>query len=385
MLFKKHESVTEFIPTFLKEDRSALRKIHDVISRARNHIYIVYPWITLGEEFVIPFENALSKNGNLEIYLITKLEKEDVIRRLHQLDDVERWKKIFGDNISIKYNNSIHAKMIIADDKELIAGSSNLTGSGLGSTRDYEGKPQIEANIYTRDGEAVKNAIGFFLRLWSHNTSMDYVDNEYVLSCKSYNLSGIFQRRRKDFRKIVETEKISISGSGTVKFKGILGYRDNDKAYILGKTRKDIVIKFMGTNEKLKSSKIGTEIEVYGKLGKIEGFREFTIKGFSPINRIINIGSLRSGLSQIKIKGEIVKIEDVIKLEYKQGTKILTLVKIRDDTGDIILELWDNVIPENEIKVGTAFEIINGYTKVHGGQLRLGLQKQDGKIKLLDK
>ncbi|MEN6291674.1 MAG: hypothetical protein ABFD07_06625, partial [Methanobacterium sp.] len=92
MLFKKREPVTEFVPTFLKEDRSALRKIHEMISGAQNHIYIVYPWITLGEEFIIPFENALSNNKDVEVYLITKLEKEDVFRRLHQLDDVERWK-----------------------------------------------------------------------------------------------------------------------------------------------------------------------------------------------------------------------------------------------------------------------------------------------------
>lgn len=56
MLFKKHEKITEFVPTFLKEDRSALRKIHEMISSARNHIYIVYPWITLGEEFIIPLK-----------------------------------------------------------------------------------------------------------------------------------------------------------------------------------------------------------------------------------------------------------------------------------------------------------------------------------------
>ncbi len=385
MLFKKHESVTEFVPTFLKEDRSALRKIHDIISRAKHHIYIVYPWITLGEEFVIPFENALSKNENLEVYLITKLEREDVVRRLHQLDDVERWKNIFEENISIKYNNSIHAKMIIVDNKEMIVGSSNLTGSGLGSTRNYEGKPQIEANIFTNDSNAVKEAVGFFLRLWSHNTSEEYTDNKYVLSCKSYHLSGIFQRHKNDFKKILEEEKFNISDDGTVRFRGILGYLDTNNAYILGKTRKDIAIKFIGTNERLKYSKIGDEVEISGKLGKIEGFREFTIKGFSPINRHININSLKSGLSQIKIKGEIVKIEDVIELEYKQGTKILTLVKIKDNTGNIILELWDNIVPENKINVGMAFEIVNGYTKVYDGELRLGLQKYDGKIKFLGK
>ena len=385
MLFKKRESTTEFVPTFLKEDRSALRKIHEMISRAKNHIHIIYPWITLGEEFVIPFENALASNENVEVYLITKLEREDVFRRLHQLDDIEKWKNIFGDNISIKYNNSIHAKMIIVDDKEMIVGSSNLTGSGLGSTREYEGRPQIEANIYTNDNKAVKDAVGFFVRLWSHKTSNDYMDNEYVLSCKSYHLSGLFQKHKKDFKKLVKEEGITISDNGIVKFNGILGYFDDNKSYILGKTRKDIAIKFIGSNETLKSSKIGDEVEISGKLGKLDGFNEFILKGFSPINREIKIRNLRSGLSKIKISGKITSIEDTIEMETKYGKKILTLVNIKDQTGDIVLELWDNIIPEERIKEGIEFEIINAYTKVYDGELRLGLQKHDGKIKLLDK
>jgi len=383
MLFKKRETVTEFVPTFLKENRSALRKIHEMISRAKNHVYIVYPWITLGEEFVIPFENALSYNEDVEVYLITKLEKDDVFRRLHQLDDVEKWKSIFKDNISIKYNNSIHAKMIIVDDKEMIVGSSNLTGSGLGSSRDYEGKPQIEANIYTNDPAAVESALGFFVRLWSHKASSDYTDSEYVLSCKSYHLSGIFQRYKKDFDKIMHQERIRIKEGGTVKFNGILGYLDDKKAYILGKTRKDIAIKFLRYNEDLNSSQIGEEVEISGKLGKMEGHGEFTVKGFSKINRNVNINNLKMGLSQVKLKGEIINIEETIEMETKYGSKTLTLVKIKDDTGTVILEIWDNIIPNERIKIGMRLEIINGYTKTHDGELRLGLQKHDGRIILL--
>ncbi|OEC87097.1 MULTISPECIES: phospholipase D-like domain-containing protein [Methanobacterium] len=383
MLFKKREPVTEFVPTFLKEDRSALRKIHEMISGAQNHIYIVYPWITLGEEFIIPFENALSNNKDVEVYLITKLEKEDVFRRLHQLDDVERWKSIFGDNISIKYNNNLHAKMIIVDDTEMIAGSSNLTGSGLGSSRDYEGKPQIEANIYTNDRKAVENGVGFFVRLWSHKTSNKYVNDEYVLSCKSYHLSGIYQRYRKDFDKIVNQEKMRVKDDGTLKFNGILGYLDSKKAYVLGKTRKDIAVKLLRDSRSLNSSKIGDEVEISGKFNRIEGHSEFTIKELSKGTDKFNINDLRLGLSKIKINGEVVSIEEVIEMETKYGSKILTLVKIKDDTGDITLELWDNIIPSGKLKYGIKLEITNGYTKVHEGELRLGLQKNDGKIKLL--
>jgi len=384
MLFKKHEKTTEFLQTFLKKDRSALRKIHEMISRARNHIYIVYPWITLGEEFILPFENALSVNDDIEMYLITKLEKEDVFRNLHHLEDVERWKNIFGSNMTIKYNNNIHAKMIIVDDKEMIVGSSNLTGSGLGSSREYEGKPQIEANIYTNDPNALQEGVKFFIKLWSHQTSNKYENSEYILSCKSYNFSGKYQRFKKDFDNIVRKEGISISYDGTMEFKGVLSYLDNDKAYISGKKRKDVAVKFIGGNDALKSSKVGDIVQVSGKMGKLDGFKEFTLRGVSPIKREISIGDLKSGLSQLQVNAEVIEIENVLELETKYGNKTLTLVNIRDNTGSVILELWDKIVSAEKIKEGMKLELKNAYTKVYNGEIRLGLQKNDGEIKLID-
>jgi len=161
MLFDNKNAVTEFYPTFLKEDRSFLRKIYEMLSNAESHVYIVCPWITLGEELVVPLENALTNNLNFELYLITKLLKEDVYNRIQQLEDIEKWMDILKGQMHVKYNNNVHSKMIIVDGSEVIVGSSNLTGSGLGSSRDYEGVPQIESNIYTTDKQAVQEATDF--------------------------------------------------------------------------------------------------------------------------------------------------------------------------------------------------------------------------------
>ena len=134
----------------------------------------------------------------------------------------------------------------------------------------------------------------------------------------------------------------------------------------------------------LNQSKIGEEVEISGKLGKLDGFNEFTLRGFSAINREISINNLKSGLSQLTIDAEVIEIENTLELETKHGTKILTLVNIKDDTGSVVLELWDNIIPEEKIISGTKLEIKNAYTKVFNGEIRLGLQKYDGKIKLID-
>lgn len=370
----------------MKEDRSFLRKIHEMISGAESHIFIMYPWITLGEELVTPFENALKKNENIELYLITKLEKDDVFQRIQQLDDIEKWRNIFGDGIAIKYNNSIHAKMIIVDGVEMIVGSSNLTGAGLGSPRDYEGEPQIEANLYTNDEESVGNAVKFFIKVWDHKDSKYYIDDdEHVLSCKSCNLAGIYSKSWSSFETILKEEEIDFK-DGKIEVSGILAFFDNEKAYILGRRRKDIAIKFIGTDKDLKllkngDLKIGDEIKISGEIRKIEGTSEFTL--ISPALRedYIKISNLKDGLEDISVIGRVVDIENKGKFKTKYGERFLTLIKI-ENNGIITLELWTDETFK-EIKVGAKIKVINAYTKTFKGELRLMLPSR-GKIKIIE-
>lgn len=381
MLFQRDDYVTEFLPTFLKEDRSYLRKIHERISYAQNYIYIIYPWITLGEELVTAFENALSNNPNIEVYLITKLQREDVFRRIHQLDDVEQWKSIFGDRLFVKYNNHVHSKIIVIDDSEMILGSSNLTGSGLGSSRENEGHPQIEANLYTDDPSAVAGGSNFFADVWNHETSEEYAEDEYVLSCKSHNLSGIFQNYKGEFNKITKREDITFSNNGIVDFKGNLAFYDENKMYLLGNTRKDIAVKFIGDTENLTTSHIGEPLKVSGKLMEVKGCCEFTLMDPDLVDdNYAKISELKSDLARVNVIGMVSKLPREIKDE--SGRVYLVLIKLVDDTGSVTLELWDDNIPKEKIKKGSIVEVINGFTKIYNGELRLGLRK-DGNIEII--
>ncbi len=387
MIFERKDALTEFVPTFLKEDRSFLRKIHEIISGAESHIYIISPWITLGEELVIPFENALSNNENITLYLITKLKKDDIFQRRQQLDDIEKWRNIFGDRIAIKYSSSIHAKMIIVDDRQMIVGSSNLTGAGLGSPRDYEGEPQIEANLYTNDDKAVREAVNFFAEVWNHIDSKDYIDDEYVLSCKSCNLAGIYLRYKSDLDKILKEEEISFK-DGKIKAKGILAFFDDKKVYILGKRRKDIAIKFIGSDKDLKllkngDLKIGDEIKISGEIRKIRGTSEFTLVNLALKDDYIKIGNLKEGLKNIRVSGRVKQMKKPRKVETKYDRRILTEVEIEDSTGSIFLELWNNEFSKEKIKNGSIIEVINAYTKTFKGELRLMLPSR-GKIKIIE-
>lgn len=377
MLFQKNSSI-EFLPTFLKEDRSFLRKLQEMISSAKKNIYMVYPWITLGEELVVAFENALSDH-DIELFLITKLEKEDVFYRRQQLDDIEQWKEVFEDKIMIKYNNSIHAKMIIVDEHEVLLGSSNLTGSGLGSSREFEGYPQIEANIYTNNPETVQECADFFSKIWYHEDSKDYIDDEYVLECKSCHLSGLYQRYSFIFDKIANEEEFTVK-NGLIDGYGVLGYMDEEKAYILGKNRKDIAMKV----EKPKNlkNKIGDFIDISGKIVAKGGVSEFIIKD-PVLKEKKNIKDLKEGQDNINITAEVKTIQKYIELYTKHGKRLLTLLEVKDGTGSIILELWGDKT-NNKIQEGTKIRITNGYVKLYNGELRLSTPKNKGKIKILD-
>ena len=392
MLFGRDEShdesiqqITTFHPTFLKEDRSYLRQIHKVISAAENSICMIYPWIGLGEELVIPFENALSSNPDIKLYLITRLLEGDVFRHLHQLEDVEQWKRIFKDNMSVKYNNNVHAKMIIVDDVAALVGSSNLTGTGLGSPRSYEGIPQIETNIYTTCLDAVNDAGNFFTKVWDHESSKPYVDtSEYVLSCKSHNLAGIFQHYKKDFKKLLETEDLTFLEDGTVNFKGDLAFINENEAYILGTKRKDIAVKFTGGTAKLNSKALFEKVEVSGDL-HCKNEMDFTLKDKITDKKVLKdkitkINDLESGWSNLIVSGTVSSSGDILKL--KGSDHVLRLARIEDDTGIITLELWNEKAQNKKIKKGSKIEIINGFTKMFRDELRLAI-KENGKIKVL--
>lgn len=382
MLFNNKKAFTGFYPTFLKEDRSFLRKINEMISNAESHIYIVCPWITLGEELVIPLENALANNSNLELYLITKLLKEDVFNRIQQLDDIEKWLEVLDGRMKLKYNNQIHSKMIIVDDSEVIVGSSNLTGSGLGSSRNYEGVPQIESNIYTTDEKTVEEVSGFFGKIWHHESSKEYNNAKYVLSCKSYNLSGIYQNYEKDFKKICFEEKIKYNNHD-IEFKGTLCHLDKNNAYLIGKNRKDIAVKILNPDNKFKNNKIGDNIFVKGKIQKKHGISEFEInlyksyknkfKEKSP-DKISKISNLKVGSKFININATVVNIDGPKMLDTKFGERYLTLMELQDDSGEIVFELWE-YNPEKLLKEGEDIEIINAYIKEYEGNLRMTLHK----------
>lgn len=406
---KPHEKsvreVTTFHPTFLKEDRSYLRQVHRVLSGAENTIYMIYPWIGLGEELVIPFENAVSNNPDLKLCLITRLLKVDVFRHLHQLEDVEQWKRIFKGNMSVKYNNNVHAKMIIVDNESLLVGSSNLTGTGLGSPRSYEGVPQIETNIYTTCADTVEDASKFFTKVWNHESSKPYSNtSKYVLSCKAHNLAGIFQHHTKDFKKLLKTEDLNLNADGTATFRGDLAFIDKNEAYILGTKRRDIAVRFKGSTTFLDSAELFERVEVSGEM-RCKNEMDFTLKDKKvrnknvlrkdkkstedkkPLrNKRIEIKDLETGLFNLTVSGRVSSSSDPIELKGSDGRdgRFLRLVVVEDGTGSVTLELWNNMARNTKIKKGSQIEINNGFTKTFKDELRLAIRK-DGKIKVLNK
>ena len=349
---------------------------------AQSTIYMIYPWITLGEEMVTYFEKALEKH-DINLFLVTKLVKEDIFYRRQQLEDIEQWREIFGDKIHIKYNNSIHAKMIIVDDDEVLLGSSNLTGSGMGSTRELEGYPQIEANIYTDDHDTVQKCSEFFSKVWYHEDSIDYLDSEYVLSCKSHSLSCFYKNYSKIFKIIARDNGIKRNGN-SVQFKGKLCYLDNEKAYVSLENRNDLAVR-INDIKNLNKYRLGQNISVSGKIIK-NSFGDFEV---NPANEKIchessKIKYLKENDREINIKAKIHQIKEPIKLDTKYGIRYLTLIEIGDDTGTILLEIWRNDPLRLKANIGDKIKTENCYVKKFKGELRLTPIKNDGKVYIIE-
>ena len=123
----------------------------------------------------------------------------------------------------------------------------------------------------------------------------------------------------------------------------------------------------------------GSDITAF--LMDVRGCCEFTLMDPDIVDdNYVKISELESDLARVNVIGMVSKLPREIKDE--SGRVYLVLVKLIDDTGSVTLELWDDNIPKEKIKKGSIVEVINGFTKIYNGELRLGLRK-DGKIEII--
>jgi len=152
----------EFLVTMPNKASSVYGEIRTHLKNAKKQVLICSPWIT----YLVEEISGLGKEKDVRV--ITRLIKEDVKKGITDLNKFRALKDI---GAKIRYNNNLHAKMVIIDSSIAIISSANLTKRGLkGLDVNYE------AGILLKDPGEVSKVINFFDRIW--NESKELTEDE---------------------------------------------------------------------------------------------------------------------------------------------------------------------------------------------------------------
>ena len=143
------------------------------LSNTKKEVLISSPWIT---HIVDELSSFRKKDGKkkINIKIITRLIREDIEKGITDLDKFRILKDNFG--AEIRYNNDLHAKMIIMDNSVAIISSANLTKKGL--TVNYE------AGVCLKDHTMVDQVSRFFNDVWKESKPLTQQAIKNVLSDK---------------------------------------------------------------------------------------------------------------------------------------------------------------------------------------------------------
>lgn len=170
-LEKSREAYTFVVTPPSEESNTVYGEISREVSKAQQEILISSPWIT----HIIDELSSFKKKGGkkkIDIKIITRLIKEDIEKGVTELDKLRVLENTFG--AEIRYNNNLHAKMVIMDNSVAIISSANLTKKGL--------SVNYEAGICLRDKNMVGKVAQFFNDVWEESKPLTPQAIKNVLS-----------------------------------------------------------------------------------------------------------------------------------------------------------------------------------------------------------
>jgi len=109
--------------------RKTYKEFLDFVSSAQDELIILSPYIKLE-----PIKLLLGRiNPRVRVVVVAKWKLSDLV---FGSSDIEVFEYLKNLNHNFYINNKIHLKVIIKDKKEILLGSANITGSGLGLFED---------------------------------------------------------------------------------------------------------------------------------------------------------------------------------------------------------------------------------------------------------
>lgn len=165
------EAYTFIVTTPSEASNTIYGEISRELSKAQQEVLICSPWITYIVDELSSFRKIKNKK-KINIKIITRLIKEDIEKGVTDLDKFRVLRDAFG--AEIRYNNDLHAKMVIVDNSVAIISSANLTKKGL--------SVNYEAGICLRDKNRVNKVAQFFNDVWSESKPLTQQAIKNVLS-----------------------------------------------------------------------------------------------------------------------------------------------------------------------------------------------------------
>jgi len=167
------EAYTFVVTTPNEASHTVYGEISRELSKAQQEVLICSPWITYIVDELSSFRKKEGKK-KINIKIITRLIKEDVEKGVTDLDKFRVLKDVFG--AEIRYNNDLHAKMVVVDNSVAIISSANLTKKGL--------SVNYEAGVCLKDKNMVNKVAKFFNDVWRESKPLTQEAVKNVLSNK---------------------------------------------------------------------------------------------------------------------------------------------------------------------------------------------------------
>jgi replication factor A1 len=96
------------------------------------------------------------------------------------------------------------------------------------------------------------------------------------------------------------------------------------------------------------------------------------------------IGDLRPGMRNVNVDFKVLELGEKreVTSRYDNSPHSVTEAKVADETGNVLLTLWDQTI--DEVEAENTYRLENGYTNLFKGHLRLNVGKY-GKLEAIEK
>ncbi len=163
---KRTKQNYRFIVTTPQATETVRGEIKTIIKNAQREVLICSPWFN----YIVDEISHFTKDAKAKkLRVIIRFEADDI---KSGITDLDKLRMLLDIGAQVRFNNLLHAKMVIVDSSVAVISSANLTKKGL--TMNYE------AGVCIKGKEELEKAIEFYNGLWNESEPLtsDRIEKE---------------------------------------------------------------------------------------------------------------------------------------------------------------------------------------------------------------